>query len=36
MNWSDRIEYLLMFLAIALGMLIYYELKFQNQNAGGL
>ena len=32
MKWADQIEYLLMFLAIALAAIIYYELKFQNQS----
>jgi hypothetical protein len=32
MRWGDQIEYLVMFLAIALAAVIYYELKFQNQN----
>lgn len=32
MKWGDQIEYLMMFLAIALAAIIYYELKFQNHN----
>jgi uncharacterized protein (UPF0333 family) len=30
MKWGDQIEYLLMFLAVVLAAVIYYELKFQN------
>lgn len=34
MKWGDQVEYLVMFLAIALAAVIYYELKYQNQGRG--